>query len=76
MSRRTAAGTVVEFYKSSTNRRLSSATMSNVPRIGEIVTIESRGVAMKVEDVIWDAERDLARLYLAPDRERLDRSPD
>lgn len=76
MSRQVTVGTVVEFYKSSTNRRLSSAKMSTVPRIGEIVSIESRGVAMKVEDVIWDAERDVARLYLAPDRDRLDRSRD
>ncbi|WP_370235712.1 MULTISPECIES: hypothetical protein [Henriciella] len=64
----------VDLYKSSTNRKLSSVEMTAVPRKGEIVWIESRRVAMMVEDVIWNAENNSAQVYLAPDRNRLDRS--
>jgi len=64
----------VDLYKSSTNRKLSSVEMTAVPRKGEIVWIDSRRVAMMVEDVIWNAENNSAQVYLAPDRNRLDRS--
>ncbi|WP_370372382.1 hypothetical protein [Henriciella pelagia] len=64
----------VDLYKSSTNRKLSSVEMTAVPRKGEIVWIESRRVAMMVEDVIWNAENNSVQVYLAPDRNRLDRS--
>ena len=63
----------VDLFKSSTNRRLATVAMSHVPRVGEIVWIESRSVAMMVEDVIWNAEADTVQLYLGPDRNRLDR---
>ncbi|MEM5518450.1 hypothetical protein WNY37_15950 [Henriciella sp. AS95] len=69
-----AADISIDLYKSATNRKLASVTMSAVPRKGEIVWIESRRVAMKVEDVIWHAENNSAQLYLAPDRDRLERS--
>lgn len=63
----------VDLLKSATNRRLATVQMSQVPRIGEIVWIETRNVAMMVEDVIWNAEANSVQLYLGPDRNRLDR---
>ena len=63
----------VELLKAATNRRLATVEMSQVPRIGEIVWIETRSMALMVEDVIWNAEGNSVQLYLGPDRNRLDR---